>query len=173
MLTIDQLKENWGKAQAENSSTGSYDKDSFERIVRSRVRKHTNTAMQYFWASFVLQIIVYALLSHVIIRYWQDSDILYSAIAGFLLFIPFTVILMKRFKAIATTRPGIQSSGVAVENSLHHYISRRRGLLDSFYWFKKWYELLLIPFASAIGVFITFKLYIPGGVQEQIGRAHV
>src|SRR5690606_4089502 len=150
-----------------------YDKDSFERIVRSRVRKHTNTAMQYFWASFVLQIIVYALLSHVIIRYWQDSDILYSAIAGFLLFIPFTVILMKRFKAIATTRPGIQSSGVAVENSLHHYISRRRGLLDSFYRFKKWYELLLIPFASAIGVFITFKLYIPGGVQEQIGRAHV
>src|SRR5690606_1081215 len=105
MLTIDQLKQNWAKAQAENSSTGSYDKDSFERIVRSRVRKHTNTAMQYFWASFMLQIIVYSLLSHVIIRYWQDSDILYSAIAGVLLFIPFTFILMKKFKAMATTKP--------------------------------------------------------------------
>jgi hypothetical protein len=38
-------------------------------------------------------------------------------------------------------------------------------LLLSFYRFKKWYELILIPLASAIGVFILFKLYVPGGVQ--------
>ena len=166
MLTIDQLKQSWGQAQAANPSTGSFNKDSFEKIVRSRVRKHTNTAMQYFWASFVLQIIVYALLSHVIVRNWQDSDVLYPAIGGFLLFLPFTFILMKKFKAIAITKPKVQSSVKADENSLHHYIARRRNLLDSFYRFKKWYELILIPLASAIGVFITFKLYIPGGVQE-------
>lgn len=171
MLTFDKLKKKWDEDQAANPNPGTYDRNSFEKIVRSRVKKHTNTAMQYFWASFVLQIIVYALLSHVIIRYWQDSDILYSAIAGVLLFIPFTVILMKKFKAIAVAKPKVQSSGEVDQNSLHRAIARRRDLLDSFYRFKKWYELLLIPFASAIGVFITFKLYIPGGVQEHQSAA--
>lgn len=166
MLTIDQLKQKWGENQATSPKPGQLDTDSFHKIVKSRVKKHTNIAMQYFWASFTLQIIVYALLSHVILRYWGDSEIVYMAAAGILLFIPFTVILMKKFKAIAITRPKSAASGEANDNTLHHYIAKRRNLLDSFYRFKKWYELILIPLASAIGVFITFKLYVPGGVQE-------
>ena len=94
MLTIDQLKQKWGENQATSPIPGKLDNDSFHKIVKSRVKKHTNIAMQYFWASFTLQIIVYALLSHVILRYWGDSEIVYMAAAGILLFIPFTVILM-------------------------------------------------------------------------------
>lgn len=170
MSTIDQLKEKWGETHGVNPNPGAYDSDSFRKIVKSRVRKHTNKAMQYFWASFALQIIVYALLSHMIVRYWHDGSILFPAIAGILLFIPFTIILMRKFKAIAMTRPQVQP-GDAAENSLHRYIAVRRNLLDSFYRFKRRYELMLIPLASAIGVFITFKLYIPGGVQAHQDEA--
>jgi hypothetical protein len=36
--------------------------------------------------------------------------------------------------------------------------------LFSFYRFKRRYELLLIPLSSAIGVWLVFLLYVPGGV---------
>lgn len=168
---MDQLKKEWSAAHS--GPTGTYDTTTFAKIVRSRVKEHTRTAMQYFWASFVLQVTVYALLCHVIVRYWQDRSILLSAIIGVFLFIPFTTVLMIKFKAIATARPDTRHGYTAGEVPLKDYISVRRNLLLSFYQFKKWYEYILIPLASAIGVFIVFELYVPGGVAEHQSGALV
>ena len=49
---------------------------------------------------------------------------------------------------------------------LYDYIVRQQQLLQSFYAFKKRYELVLVPLSSAIGVFLTFKLFVPGGVMQ-------
>lgn len=164
MTSIDQLKKDWSAAHG--STTGAYDPATFSRIVRSRVKAHTQTAMQYFWAAFVMQIIVYALLCNVIVRYWSNPGILIPAIWGVMLFIPFTTVLMIKFKAIAVARPDRHQEGQIGDTSLKDYITVRRNLLMSFYRFKKWYEFILIPTASAIGVFIVFELYVPGGVIE-------
>lgn len=168
---MDQLKKEWFAAHSGFASP--YDAATFSKIVRSRVKAHTHTAMQYFWASFVLQIIVYALLSHVIVRYWSDGSIVLPAIMGVLLFIPFTTVLMIKFKAIATARPNTPHDSPAGEVPLKDYITVRRNLLLSFYRFKKWYELILIPLASAIGVFIVFQLYVPGGIAEHQSGAFI
>ncbi|HEX7014447.1 MAG TPA: hypothetical protein VF191_02995 [Cyclobacteriaceae bacterium] len=159
---MDQFKKDWSAAHS--GTAGAYDPTTFAKIVRSRVKEHTRTAMQYFWASFVLQLIVYALLSHVIVRYWSDRTIVLPAILGVVLFIPFTIILMTKFKAIATARPTATHDPGAGNAPLKEYILHRRDLLSSFYRFKRWYEFILIPLASAIGVFIVFQLYVPGGV---------
>jgi hypothetical protein len=45
-------------------------------------------------------------------------------------------------------------------------VQKQALMLQSFYLFKKRYELILIPMASAIGVFLTFKLYVPGGIEQ-------
>ena len=171
MSTIDQLKKDWSAAHS--STTVAYDSATFSKIIRSRVKKHTHTAMQYFWASFTLQLIVYALLSHVIVRYWSDRSIVLPAILGVLAFIPFTIVLMKKFKAIATARPGASHESLVGGAPLKEYIMMRRDLLSSFYRFKRWYEFILIPLASAIGVYIVFELYIPGGVAEHQWNAFV
>lgn len=168
---MDQLKKEWSAAHS--GETGTYNTATFTKLVRSRVKGHTHTAMQYFWASFVLQVAVYALLCHVIVRYWQDRGILLSAIMGILLFIPFTTVLMIKFKAIATARPDVRHGDHTGEVPLRDYIAVRRNLLLSFYRFKKWYEFILIPLASAIGVFIVFELYVPGGVAEHPSGALV
>nr|PZN54283.1 MAG: hypothetical protein DIU61_07850 [Bacteroidota bacterium] len=159
---MDQLKKDWSAAHS--GTAGTYDPATFTRIVRSRVKEHTRTAMQYFWASFVLQLIVYALLSHVIVRYWSDRTVVLPAILGIALFIPFTIVLMTKFKAIAAA--GKTHDPAAGDASLKEYILLRRNMLLSFYRFKRWYEFILIPLASAIGVFIVFELYVPGGVAE-------
>jgi hypothetical protein len=164
MKTLDELKEMWSLNQ--NTSLQTYDQSSLEKMFRSRVKKNINHSMQYFWASFTLQIVVYALLSHVMVKHWSDSDVLVNCIGGILLFLPFTIMLMSKFKSIAKTKL-TGDSGM----SLHEYALAHRRLLQSFYRFKTRYELVLIPLSSAIGVFLTFKLYVPGGVSSHFTGA--
>jgi hypothetical protein len=163
MKTLEELKKDWGENPNVLPGQRTYDQTTFEKIFKARVKKHTNTAMQYFWASFVLQVIVYALLTHVIVTYWSDTTILWFSIAGVLLYLPFTIMLMKKFKLIAATKPvDVNNAGA----SLHRYTLQYHALLQSFYNFKKSYELILIPLSSVIGVVLIFKLYVPGGVKE-------
>ena len=137
------------------------DRTTLTSIVKVRAKKHMNVVMRYFWASFAMQILVYALLSHAILKYGSDQRILLAGTAGILLFVPFTFVLMRKFKAMAITRMHEDTSGT----SLHRYVERQHDLLESFYRFKKKYELLLVPLSTAIGTFLTFRLYVPGGVM--------
>jgi hypothetical protein len=150
-MSIDEMKTMWNQKNADNK-VGEYDQISIEKIVKARVKKHTGTAFQYFWASFALQVLVYAMLSHVVVRYWYDPIVTLPALLGIAFYIPFTVMMMRKFKIENNQGP------------MSTYITRRRELLESFYSFKKRYELVLIPLATFIGTFLVFELYVPGGV---------
>jgi len=163
MSTLDELKKTWGEKQSNMPGPPAHDHKSLEKIIRSRVKKNMNASFKYFWLSFTLQVLVYSLLSHVIIKYWGDKQILYLGIAGVFLFLPFTIMLMQKFKRLATTKISTEENRGA---PLHDFVLRQQTLLQNFYRFKKWYELFLIPLSSAIGIIITFKLYVPGGVNE-------
>ena len=101
--------------------------ESFKKMIRARARKHTNESFKYFWASFALQILVYALLSHVIVKNWGDILIMLPAGFGILLFVPFTVVLMNKFKSMT----------VNSETSISAYVRRQHELLYAFYKFKR------------------------------------
>lgn len=168
MSGLDEMKQSW-KAQAGFEVPASrYDIYSLQDIVKKRAKKQMNSAMQYFWASFVLQNIVYALLVNVIIRYIDQTEVVWLAVAGILLYIPFTVMLIIKYRKMATARPVSAGPG-----SLKDYIAEQFRLLNSFFRFKKFYELFLIPVSSAIGVIIIFNLYVPGGVIEHSGGAFI
>jgi hypothetical protein len=68
---------------------------------------------------------------------------------------------------MALTRP---EEGNSV-TSLFNYVMTRYNLLQTFYQFKRRYEFLLIPLSSLIGVFLVFKLYVPGGVEKNLTGA--
>ncbi len=168
MKTFEELKSVWDVNQNTLSASQAYDQPSLEKIFKSRVKTHTNAAMHYFWASFTLQIIVYALFSHVIVKHWSDIEILGLSIGGALLFLPFTIMLMKKFKAIASTELIDHTA-----TSLHQYVLKHHVLLLSFYRFKKHYEFVLMPLSCAIGTILTFKLYVPDGVYEHLTGAGI
>lgn len=126
------------------------DEQTFNNMIKARSKKNTVEAFNYFWASFVMQIIVYALLSHVTIKYWGEQVVI-ASLSGIVLYIPFTIVLLKKYKGMAI------ASG-----SINAVISRRIELLESFYKFKTRYELVLIPLICLIGTYITFRLYVPG-----------
>jgi hypothetical protein len=166
MSTLDELKKNWNQDPQVSGSARAYDSVTLENAVKARIKKHTGMSMKYFWASFTLQIIVYSLLSHVIIRYWQNTETVLYSLGGILVSLPFTIMLMKKFKALALIRiqPG---------TSLHDYVLKKHDLLLSFYKFKRWYEFVLIPLSTAIGVVIVFNLYVPGGVWQHLTGAAI
>ena len=162
MSTFEELKNVWKAAEESKLIHEPYDRKTFQNIIKSRMKNNMKKSMNYFWGSFFLQILVYSLLSHVIIKYGRDVETLMFGIGGILLFIPFTIMLLKKFKRMAIAKPEDRNSG----KSLYEYVLQQHTLLKSFFIFKKRYEMVLVPLSTAIGVFLTFKLFVPGGVAE-------
>ena len=152
-MSIDEMKTAWN-AKGNENKVGGYDKVSFEKIVKNRVKKNTNTAFKYFWAAFVLQNGVYGMLCYVIVKHWADPLITLPALLVIAIFIPFTVMMMKKYKSI----------GLVDQSSMSDYIEKKYEILENFYRFKKRYERILIPLATFIGTFLVFELYVPGGI---------
>ncbi|WP_298733398.1 hypothetical protein [uncultured Chitinophaga sp.] len=166
MMTLDKLKEEWGQRENKPVTPAVYSQQEFNTIIKSRIMKNKNIAMQYFWAAFALQMLVYALLFHVVIRYWAQTAIAITGLTGVALYIPFTVMLLKKFKRIASARLMDK-----VDASLYRHIAFCRRELQSFYRFKKHYEMVLVPLSAAIGTFLTFELYVPGGAFAHLSVA--
>jgi hypothetical protein len=159
MLTLDEIKQCWKRQPGDYPTIKRYDQSSFQQVIKSRTKKQIGSAMQYFWGAFALQMIVYGLLLNVIIRFGENINTLLLAAAGIAILVPFTVVLMKKFKRMAVTRPQGDAN-----DSLRQYVVQQHALLDSFFRFKKRYELFLIPVSTAIGVILVFKLFVPGSV---------
>ncbi|GAB3285030.1 hypothetical protein GCM10027347_62100 [Larkinella harenae] len=158
MSAIDDLKNQWNQANPVPAILPSYDPSALEGIVRTRARHQINRAMQYFWGALTLQIIVYALFSHAWIRLWDQPHIQWLCLAGILLYLPFTIRLLKKFKQIARTT----STSTTVQNRIQdQYLS-----LVSFYRFKRRYEYVLIPTSTALCLFLLFKLFVPGDLHH-------
>jgi hypothetical protein len=164
MNTIDDFRKKW--ACQPNTESESLDQQTLEKIFKKRVNTQLKYSMQYFWASLVLQIIVYSLLSHVIIKHFSSQEIVLYCLIGIALYLPFTFILLKRFKSIAAHK--VQGNTAA---SLYDYTAHRYQQLLSFFSFKKKYELILVPLSVAIGTILSFNLFLPGGVMNHLNGA--
>lgn len=159
MPTLDELKQKWNVERPAFEAAAPYDAATFNHIIRTRMKKQNNSIFRYFWPTFTLHIIVYALLSHVIVRYGADTHVLLLSLLGFGVTVPFTAIMLRRYKQMAVAKLNNTS-----EASIYTYVSEQRSRLAGFYTFKKRYDLVLIPLLSAIGVILVFNLYFPGGV---------
>jgi hypothetical protein len=135
--------------------------ESFKSLVRVRVKKQNKMIFGYFWSAFALQNILYGLLCFVLIQYGYQPLIFILCLAGILITLPFTVYMMKRYKQLAKGKLNRDSDA-----SIYDYVRRQRDLLLDFFKFKKSYEIMLVPLSSAIGVVLTFELFVPGGVLE-------
>ena len=162
MENFDEIKKLWNASSIETTKTHSVQNDWLVR-VKHRAKKTLHTGMQFFWASFIYQMIIYALLAHVIIKYHEDSTTVWVSISCLLLYIPFLFILLIKYRAMATAETRNTRTGNV---SIKEYIPEQYKLLSGFFRFKKWYETILVPLSSACFVWIFFRLYIPGGVAS-------
>lgn len=158
---MEELRKKWSEDSSAGSYTSGLDKSSLHKLLKLRANKQMTINMQYFWASFTLQIIVYSYLTHVIIKHWNDSFLVTASTLCVLVYIPFTIILLKKFNTMARLRSGDQhASGLPIQE----YIQRHQYLLSGFYKFKSRYEIMLVILSTAIMTWMVFRIYVPGGV---------
>lgn len=169
MSTLNELKKGWKTNSPTPLESPHYDQAALLTITRSRSGRQINRAIQYFWASLTLQITVYGLLSHLFIRFWGVTDVQWLCLLGGLLYLPFTVVLMRQFKRVARASPTRQENNVSVQARIQQQYNDLKG----FYRFKRGYEYGLIPLITALGVYLIFKLYIPGGVRQHLTGATI
>ena len=161
MQNIEELKNGW-REESNPTKTVEITENNLHQIMKTKIKSQKNISMKYFWAAFVLQFIVYAFLSNLMIKYRADISLLLVCAFCFLLYIPFTVVLLDKYKKMAV----LKISCNAVEGSVFEYVKQQHQLLSGFYAFKRRYERLLVPLSSAILIWVTFRLYVPGGVSE-------
>lgn len=159
---FDSLKNQWKQQDPIETTEQKIDLSALRGIIKQRMKKQNKQIMGYFWMTLTMHIGVYAVLGHVGIR-WGMNDLLIAAISifGILVTIPFTWMLMKKFKQMASNRAVYEEP-----ESLKAYIQRKRQFLSDFFHFKSIYEWFIIPVHSALGVFISFYLCVPGGVSQ-------
>lgn len=163
MSTFDSLKETWKENYSSTDVKTVIDEASIKKIIKSRTKKQINAPIYYFWGQLALQIMLYAILCHIIIRFWLESNIVIPGVIGILLYLPFTIMLLSKFRKLAAIQPVMQSDTSA---SLKDFVSRQIETINAFFVFKKSYELFLVPVSTAIGVYLFFAIYFSGGILK-------
>jgi len=160
MKELDDLKKSWHEAK-ENKNQPVLDQHTLQNLVKARSDGQRNISMKYFWAAFTLHLMLYSFSAHVIIRYWNDWQVVMLAFVWVLLHIPFTSMLMQKFKKMAVLK---MEKHMPSTLSMHAYLQQQYSLLREFYNFKKRYEIILVPLSALILIWIIFRLYVAGGI---------
>ena|SRR5688572_10851515 len=159
MENFNQIRDLWNSVPA--TVTSSLSNQDVQKVIGKRIVKEKKILAEYFWVAFVFQLLLYSFGCYVIAKYWNDSSISLPAAAGILMYIPLTVVLMQKFKAMLNAPP---YPAVDIRSGL----SIQRKLLQSYFIFKKRFDLISIPVNSFILIVILFKLYVPGSIEQNV-----
>jgi hypothetical protein len=148
-----------GKAKAAAPEITSNDLRS---LTASRVRKQFKTVAGFVWASVVHQIILYSFLSYTLVRNWGNTPIMLLSLAGAAVYVPLTARLLRRARALYSGTSAATRSATA---DIGRYVRGERDRLADFFRFKRHMDFIGVPVSCAIVVFVTFTLFVSGGVM--------
>lgn len=161
METFDEVRNFWQKNTNGVTTQPALQKEDLDKVVTSRIKKEKKAIAEYFWMSFGFQVVIYAFACYLTVKYWGDTQMVELCAAGVLLYIPFTVILLQKFKAMYKPVAGNVSN-------IRAGVQNQRKQLGSFFNFKKRYDFVSVPVTSLVLTIILFKLYVPGGIQAHL-----
>jgi hypothetical protein len=153
------LQQLWQSANAENQKI---EEKEFLPTLAAKFKNEQKVIMQYYWASFIYQLVIYSIAAHVMIRHWGNMEVTSISIALILLYMPFTFIQMRRYKAICTRTPG------SLNQDISKYVHEQHALLESFFRFKLWYDRFIVPLNLLLITALIFTAYVPGGIRENL-----
>ena len=168
METLEDLAKCW-KVQ-KHPSYAPLNTEVVGSVITMRAKREQRAVREYFTVSFFWQLLVYAFMSHFIIRFWGDWQFTGWCMAGIVLYVPFTVIFMKKFKAMGIRDFG--KHGLPVQD-IYNNLKTRHTLLTEFYHFKSYFDWIGIPLSCFILLVILFKLYADSGVETHVMGASI
>ena len=164
MEPFDEVKNLWLQNTAQAADASLLQQQDVAGIIKQRVKKEKENIAGYFWLSLTFHIIIYSFSSYLLIKYWGDTQITVLTAIGVLLYIPLTIILMRKFKAL------YQPAATADDN-IRTYVGKQYKTLSEFFSFKKRFDVASVPLTSVILTGILFKLYVTGGIAAHLPAA--
>ena len=162
MALSNEIENVWKEGKVREAGLAPLTGKDLRTIISSRVRKEFKTVSQFVWAALVYQNILYAFLTHTLIRHWGDIQIMLLCLAGGALYIPLTVALLRRVRTLYR-RPS-EAPGSPVPDVFHKVEGEYARLAD-FFQFKKRMDWIGVPVSCAIIVLVTFTLFVEGGAK--------
>lgn len=161
MEEFDDIKKIWN----ENKPSGQCSPEYIDNVVSMRIKKVKSSFREYFWLSFIYQNMVYASLVFLIAKFFSRTDIVILSIAGILVYLPFTIVFMRKFKtAFLNNSEGLAFS----ENDIYLNIKNSHSRISEFFRFKKRFDWVMIPLNCVLIVVINFILFVPGGIMDNL-----
>jgi hypothetical protein len=152
----------WERSKAKDAARTITGND-LRSITASRVKKQFKTVAGFVWASLVHQIILYSFLSYALVRNWGNTPVMLLSLAGAAVYVPLTAMLLRRARELYL-RTGVGSSDSAAASDIAHYVRAERDRLAGFFRFKQRQDVIGVPVSCAIVVFVTFTLFVSGGI---------
>jgi hypothetical protein len=165
METFDDIKKLWSEDKLPETCKIPLSYDEVDSMIGGRLKKIKSNFREYFWASFFYQNLVYGCLAFLIVKYFSRIDIVILSVAGILLYIPFTIIFMKKFKtAFLVNKQGIAFS----DDDIYLNIKNSYLRMFEFFRFKKRFDWVIVPLNCLLIVVINFILFVPGGIMTNV-----
>jgi len=152
-LSENMAAENWSKLN----------NNCLNDIIQKKNREKEIINFGYFWSSFVMQIIVYGLLCHTLIKHVDDRPLIIICISCMLMYLPLTIVLLNVFKRIAILK---NQDVNGMDLPIGSYVVEKYRLLKKFYVFRRWYEPVLLTISTGIMVWVITRLYFQGGIYD-------
>lgn len=162
MTPNNEIENVWKEGKAREAAPAPMTGKDLQAIISSRVRKELKTVSQFVWAAIVYQIILYSFLTHTLVRHWGDKQIMLLCFAAGAFYIPLTIALVRRVRALcgrSTAKPGSPVPDVFLK------VESEYTRLTDFFQFKKRMDWIGVPVSCAIIVLVTFTLFVRGGVE--------
>ena len=134
-----------------------WNETELKSIIQSQMKKQNLLVMRYFWGTFILHVLIYAMLGHVMVKYGffgLDAVLLAFSLLGIATTVPFTVALLAKFKRLANMQ--LADASLA---SLKNHLASRYKLLKSYYSIKKWYDYLVMPLHAILSLIIILRIF--------------
>jgi hypothetical protein len=165
MKSFEEMQKNWkqGKGAAYNAVPLS--EAMLTKLIRSGVKKEQKMVWEYCVASGFWQWLVYASLTHFIVRFWGDWQFVIACPAVIILYIPFTVMFIKKFKHMRILK--FEKSYLQSQD-IHYSLKTQYEMLKDFFVFKKRFDWVNIPFCCFLIAMILYKYGLIPSIQENI-----
>ncbi len=165
MKTTNDVKQFWSENNNVDDSHSALSDVDLKLIIKTKMKKEKKTIAEYFWAAFTYQVFIYSYMCHLLIKYWGNTEIAFLALGLILIYLPYTLMLYKKIKAIFLPATNAKNSPI---KDVQSNINGKYHLLFVFFRFKKWFDRIVNPLACFILTAIVFQLYVSGGMEENI-----
>jgi len=154
MKSFEEMQKCWRHERESTFNAAPLSVAMLTKLIRSGVKKEQKMIWEYCVASGFWQWLVYAALTHFIVRFWGDWQFMIACVAVIILYIPFTAMFIKKFRNMRMVK--FNKSGLRTQD-IYTTLKMQYKMLNEFFIFKKRFDWLNVPFCCFIIAMILYK----------------